>query len=195
MLAISFHDNKSKFCLSFTDTDETYLDDDEIMEEEILRQVQQQQQSRFHEFERAPAPVPPVPTIVETSNVRHSPEQKPADVRVDSPVEEPEEQHQQQPQRPLLDLLDPMDRDPAILSDNSDIAYETLEVEFIDDDADWEDEEFDDEPDEIYSGEESPDPDDIESPVSHDEEEEVVSDVDDTDLMARLEAKYGKLNI
>lgn len=163
-----------------------------IMEDELLLHEQLQSlQSRFHDFK---PPVKPVPTIVETSNVPDAPEPVPvvAQTLIDTPEEIPEPPDQ----KPSMDLLDPMDTDPAILSDSSDIAYETLEVEFIDDDGDWEDEEFDDEPDEVYSGEESPDPDDIESPVSHDdEEEEVVSDVDDTELMARLEAKYGKLNI
>lgn len=172
---------------SFIVTDEVYLDEnEEEIEEEIIQPIQ----SRFHDFK--PPVAKSVPTIIETSNVPvEVPPEKvpvPSSTISDETPESPEV-------KPSLDLLDPMDRDPAILSDSSDIAYETLEVEFIDDDADWEDEEFDDEPEEIYSGDESPDPDDIESPVSHDEEEEeVVSDVDDTELMARLEAKYGKLN-
>lgn len=175
------------------------------MEEEILRKVQQQQQSRFHDFSPPPVksvpPVKTVPTIIETTNVSDDsepelepePEQKAPKADLSDEIPEEIDSPEQKPNR--MALLDPMDHDPAILSDNSDIAYETLEVEFIDDDADWEDDEFDDEQDDNYSGDESPEPDDIESPVSHDEEEEeVVSDVDDTDLMARLEAKYGKLN-
>lgn len=171
------------------------------MEEEILRKVQQQQQSRFHDF--SPPPVNTVPTIIETTNVSDEsepefelePEPEKIPPKADLSDEIPEEIDSPEQNQNTMDLLDPMDHDPAVLSDNSDIAYETLEVEFIDDDADWEDDEFDDEQDNNYSGDESPEPDDIESPVSHDEEEEeVVSDVDDTDLMARLEAKYGKLN-
>lgn len=81
------------------------------------------------------------------------------------------------------------DKEP-ILSDD-DTPYETLEVEFIDDDGDWEDDEEDDE--EPYSGDEyvASDEEDLEP---HGEHEEDMSDVDDTDLMARLEAKYGKLS-
>lgn len=79
-----------------------------------------------------------------------------------------------------------------ILSDD-DTPYETLEVEFIDDDADWEDDEEDDEEGEPYSGDEyvASDEEDLEPVAEHEDD---MSDVDDTDLMARLEAKYGKLS-
>lgn len=158
-------------------------EDEEIFKEEILLEPIKTQ-SRFHDFKVAEkaAPEPPssVPMIIETKSVLEQ-------ICEPNPEIPKPEEH--------MDLLD-IDRDPAILSDSSDTPYETLEVEFIDDDADWEDDEFDDEPDEIYSGDDSPEAEDIESPISHDEEEEeAISDVDDTELMARLEAKYGKLNI
>uniref|UniRef100_A0A336M2W2 CSON011023 protein n=1 Tax=Culicoides sonorensis TaxID=179676 RepID=A0A336M2W2_CULSO len=138
---------------------------EEEIEEAIIEPQQTSIKSRFHDFQ-APPPKP-VPQITETEPISDENENLIESKPIESEIESKTES------KPVMDSLDPLERDPALLSDSSDVPYETLEVEFIDDDADWEDEEFDDEHDEIYSGGESPeDADDIDEPGSHNEDEE-----------------------